>query len=72
MKATTKALVFNLLTFGVLFVFFRFSIGFIMPLPYIPLLLGSAVLASFCAPKFLVKKNQLFVKFPWKKQPKKW
>lgn len=72
MKATIKALLLNLLCFGVLFFFFRFGINALMPLPYIPLLLVAAVLASVIAPKFLVKQKQLFVKFPWKKQPKKW
>jgi len=72
MNVKTKALVLNLITFGVLFVLFRIGIGLLMPLPYLPLLLGSAVLASFCSPKFLTKGEKLWVKYPWKKAPKKY
>lgn len=71
MNIKTKALLLNLFFFGLLFVFFRVGIGYLMPLPYLPLLLGAAVLASFCAPKFLVKKNKIWIKYPWKKDPKK-
>jgi len=71
MSAKNKALFFNLLTFGILFIFFRIGIGVLLPLPYLPLLLGAAVLASFCSPKFLVKEGELWVKYPWKKTPKK-
>lgn len=71
MHVKTKALILNLVVFGVLFVFFRIGIGVLLPLPYLPLLLGSAVLASFSAPKFLVKGEELWVKYPWKKAPKK-
>ena len=71
MSITTKALLYNLFVFALLFVFFRLVIGTLMPLPYIPLLLGSGVLASFVAPKFLVKEGKLYVKFPWRKKPKK-
>lgn len=71
MQVKTKAFLLNLFAFGIFFIFFRTCIGLIMPLPYLPLLLGSAVLASFCAPKFLVKKNEIWVKYPWNKDPKK-
>ena len=59
MNAKSKALRLNLVIFGVLFVLFRVGIGVLMPLPYLPLLLGSAVLASFGAPKFLAKGEEL-------------
>ena len=71
MPVKSKGLVLNLIVFGVLFVLFRTGIGLLMPLPYLPLLLGSAVLASFCAPKFLAKGEELWVKYPWSKTPKK-
>jgi len=71
MNAKSKALSLNLVIFGVLFVLFRVGIGVLMPLPYLPLLLGSAVLSSFCDPKFLAKGEELWVKYPWKKEPKK-
>ena len=71
MNVKSKALILNLVMFGVLFVLFRVGIGMLMPLPYLPLLLGSALLASFCAPKFLVKGEELWVKLPWKKALKK-
>lgn len=71
MSVKSKALILNLIVFGVLFVLFRIGIGMLLPLPYLPLLLGSAVLASFCSPKFISKSNTLWVKYPWKKEPKK-
>ena len=71
MFVKSKALMLNLIVFGVLFVLFRVGIGMLLPLPYLPLLLGSAVLASFCSPKFIAKGNTLWVKYPWKKEPKK-
>lgn len=67
MSLKSKALVFNLISFGVLFILFRVGIGIILPLPYLPLLIGSAVLASFSSPKFLEKDNALYIKLPWKK-----
>jgi len=42
MNVKTKALTLNLVAFGVLFVLFRIGIGILIPLPYLPLLLGSA------------------------------
>ncbi|CAI8249583.1 MAG: Uncharacterised protein [Flavobacteriales bacterium] len=69
MRVKSKALILNLIVFGVLFVIFRAGIGTLIPLPYLPLLLGSAVLASFCSPKFLAKGEELWVKLPWKKTP---
>lgn len=71
MNAKSKTLGLNLLTFGFLFVFFRIGIGVLLPLPYLPLLLGSAVLASFASPKFIAKGEDIWVKYPWKKDPKK-
>ena len=71
MSVKSKALLLNLIVFAALFVLFRVGIGMLMPLPYLPLLLGSAVLASFCAPKFIAKGDVLWIKYPWKKTPKK-
>ena len=75
MKKQQLALLFNLLCFGALFVFFRYGIGSLLPLSYLPLVLGSAVLASFLAPKFLVHKENgeqiMVVKLPFVKSVKK-
>mgnify|MGYP001472519911 CR=1 FL=1 len=71
MHAKSKALTLNLVVFGVLFVLFRLGIGTLIPLPYLPLLLGSAVLASFFSPKYIAKGEELWVKYPWRKAPKK-
>lgn len=71
MAVKSKALILNLIAFGVLFVIFKIGIAMLIPLAYLPLLLGSAVLASFCAPKFVVKNEELWVKYPWKKGLKK-
>lgn len=70
MQVKTKVFLLNLIAFGVLFVNFRMGIGLLMPLPYLPLLLGSAVLASFVSPKFFEMDGKIWVKYPWKKDPK--
>lgn len=71
MKKKQLALVFNFLCFVILFAFFRYGVGSLLPLSYLPLLLGSAVLASFFAPKFVAQKEngveRLMVKIPFKK-----
>lgn len=63
-------LVLNLMCFGILFVIFRYGLGTLFPLSYLPLVLGSAVLASFLAPKFIVRKKdgieKIVVKIPFK------
>ena len=71
MSLKSKALLFNLISFGVLFILFRVGIGVLIPLPYLPLLIGSSVLASFLAPKFLVKENALWIKIPLQKAARK-
>ena len=71
MSLKSKALLFNLISFGALFILFRVGIGVLIPLPYLPLLIGSSVLASFLAPKFLVKENTLWIKIPLKKASRK-
>ena len=69
MPKTTLAFLLNLLCFAFLFLLFRMGIGSVLPLSHLPLLLGSAVLASFVAPKFLVKDGTLWVKLFWRKAP---
>lgn len=69
MHLKTKALLGNLFFFGLLFFGFRYGIAYLMPLPYVPLAVGSAIGASFLAPKFLIRQEELFLKLFWKKQP---
>lgn len=69
MRKTTVAFILNLFCFALLFLLFRIGIGSLLPLSHLPLLLGSAVLASFVAPKFFVKENALWVKLFWRKAP---
>ena len=75
MKKKSIAFLLNLICFGVLFVVFRYGVGSILPLPYLPLLIGSAVLASFLAPKFMVQNQNesevSVVKIPFVKSVKK-
>jgi len=53
MSVKTKALVLNFICFALLYVFFQFGIGALgFQLPWIALIVISAVLASFIAPKF--------------------
>lgn len=70
MRATTKAFIYNLLCFGVLFLFFRYVL-LLLGLSYLLAMLMAAVLASLSAPKFLVKKEVMWVKLPWRKVPYK-
>lgn len=71
MHAKTKAFLLNLLCFAVLFVLYRFVLLLLMGLPFLLVMLMAAILASLSAPKFLVKKEVLWVKFPWQKSPHK-
>ena len=73
MRAKTKAFLLKLLCFAALFVLYRFVLLLLllMGLPYLLVMLMAAILASLSAPKFLVKKEVLWVKFPWRKSPHK-
>ena len=71
MPAKTKAFLLNLLCFAALFVIYRFVLLLLMGLPFLLVMLMAAILASLSAPKFLVKKEVLWVKFPWQKSPHK-
>jgi hypothetical protein len=70
MRVTTKAFILNLVCFAVLFFFFRFIL-LLLDLPYLLAMLLAAILASLGAPKFMVKKEVMWVKFPWRKMPYK-
>jgi len=66
----TKPLIFNLISFGLMFFVFRWLIGQFLVISYLPLVLCSFLLASIFCPKFLINKNKLFVKLPLIKTPK--
>jgi hypothetical protein len=70
MNVKNKALVFNLICFGFLFVVIKTLIGTFLPMSYVPLLAFSALLASIFSPKFLVEKGKLYVKIPLIKEPR--
>ena len=69
MNVKTKALLFNLICFGLLFVLIKTIIGILIPMSYIPLIAFSALLASVFSPKFLVKKGKLYIKIPLVNEP---
>jgi hypothetical protein len=69
MSKSTLAFILNLISFGGLFLLFRLCIGSLLPLSHLPLLLGSAVMATFVAPKFFVKDQTFWVKVFWKNRP---
>lgn len=52
MKPKTRALAFNFVAFMVLFLVFRFTLGYVIPVSGLWLSLICAVLASVIAPKF--------------------
>jgi len=71
MRTKTKAFLLNLLCFAVLFVLYRFVLLLTIDFPYLLVMLMAAILASLSAPKFLVKKEVLWMKLPWRKAPYK-
>ena len=70
MNVKTKALLFNLICFGLLFVLIKTIIGTLIPMSYIPLIAFSALIASVFSPKFLVEKGKLYIKIPLVKEPR--
>ena len=68
MNNNTKALLGNLLSFGSLFLMYRLGLGALLKLSSVALILISGIAASILSPKFLVHKNKLYLKFPWKKE----
>ncbi len=70
MNVKRKALFFNLICFGLLFVLVKTIIGTLIPMSYIPLIVFSALIASVFSPKFLVEKGKLYIKIPLVKEPR--
>jgi hypothetical protein len=70
MNIKTKALLFNLICFGILFLTIKTTIGSFISISYISLVVFSALLASIFSPKFLVEKGKLFVKIPLINKPR--
>ena len=70
MNVKTKALLFNLICFGLLFVLIKTIIGTLIPMSHIPLIAFSALIASVFSPKFLVEKGKLYIKTPLVKEPR--
>ena len=70
MNVKRKALFFNLICFGLLFVLVKTIIGTLIPMSYIPLIAFSALLASVFSPKFLVNKGKLYIKIPLVEEPR--
>ena len=70
MNKPTKALVGNLLSFGSLFIFCRIGLDSLFDMPTVVLFLIAGIVASLFSPKFLVHKNCLYLKYPWKKDPR--
>ena len=67
MRVMTKAFLLNLLCFAAFFVIYRFFLLLLLDFPFLLVMLIAAILASLSTPKFLVKKEVLWVKFPWRK-----
>ena len=70
MNVKRKALFFNLICFGLLFVLVKIIIGTLISMSYIPLIAFSALLASVFSPKFLVDKGKLYIKISLVKEPR--
>ena len=58
MKPKTKALIFNLISFALLFLVFRLTIGAIIKGDTFWLALISAVIASILSPKFIAVEDK--------------
>ena len=70
MRTAIKAFILKLLCFALLFLFFRYIL-LLFGLPYLLAMLMAAALASLSAPKFIGKKEELWVKLAWRKAPNK-
>jgi hypothetical protein len=70
MTLSTKALLGNLLSFGAFFFTLRYGLGLLEMLSYPMEAIGSAIIASILAPKFLVRKKRLYLKLPGVKTPR--
>lgn len=66
----TKALIANLFSFGLFFFGFRFLLQWVLELSYPLMTIGAAILASILAPKFLVQKERMYLKWIGSKKPK--
>lgn len=71
MSVKTKAVLFNLVCFIILYFSFRFLIGSIFEMSRFILSLLAAIWASILTPKFLVKDGILWIKLPFISKPKK-
>ncbi len=71
MNKKAKALMLNLVCFGLLFILIRTIIGTFLPMSYILLIVISALLASVFSPKFMVQNDTLYIKIPLVKEPRK-
>ena len=69
MKKETLALVLNFIFFGGWFIFFKNTIGSLMPMSYVPLIALSVLFTGIVSPKFLVNEGKLFMKIPFRKKP---
>lgn len=69
-----KATAYNFFSFAVFFISLRLLIGFFFPGQRFVLALVAAILASLAAPKFAAVKTEtgekIFIKWPFKKNPK--
>ncbi len=69
-----KALAYNFISFALLFIIFRFFMGYFFPWERFVLAMVAAILASIMAPKFAVVKTdegeRIFVKWVFKKGPR--
>lgn len=67
---STKALLGNAIMFGSFFLVFRYGLTFLFDVGPLVVVFFSGVAASLLSPKFLVHKNRLYLKYPWKKNPR--
>jgi len=69
MKKETITLGLNFVFFAGFFLFFKNTIGFFIPMSYVPLVAMSALFTAIASPKFLVNKGKLYMKIPFVKKP---
>ena len=74
MKLQHKVLFFNFLGFAVLFLIFRFGVGYFIEVPRLYLAIGAAIFATVLAPKFAIVRDsgneKLMIKWIFMKSPK--
>ncbi len=65
MKPKYKALLYNFISFTVLFIIIRLFLGYVLPINRIFMAITAAIAANILAPKFWISKNEGKLLMKW-------